>query len=205
MRDLILSGTRPDGRDNKTLRDIELRGRRAAARARLGRLPARRNAGADHRHAGHQPRRAARRRPDRRVLQEVHARLQLPVVLGGRSAADPRPGPARNRPRRPGRAERQAGAARSRGVSLHDPRDLRHSGVERLQLDGQRLRRDAGADGGRRADHAIRWPASRSAWSRSPRTSGSCSPTSSATRTTSATWTSRSPARRTASRAFSST
>ena len=53
--------------------------RRAAARPRLGRLPARRNAGADHRHAGHRPRRAARRRPDRRVLQEVHARLQLPA------------------------------------------------------------------------------------------------------------------------------
>ena len=87
VRDLILSGTRPDGRDTQDAAGDRVPGRRAAARARLGRVPARRDAGADHRHAGHRPRRAARRRPDRRVLEEVHARLQLPAVLGRRSAA----------------------------------------------------------------------------------------------------------------------
>ena len=40
----------------------------------------------------------------------------------------------------------------------------RHSRIERFELDGERLRRDARSDGGRRADHAIRSPASRSAW-----------------------------------------
>ncbi len=40
--------------------------------------------------------------------QEVHARLQLPAVLGRRVPPDPRPGPPRDRPRRAGRAERQA-------------------------------------------------------------------------------------------------
>ena len=126
VRDLILAGTRPDGRDYTTLRPIELRGRRAAAGARLGRVPARRDAGAGHGHAGHRPRRAARRRPGRGVLAEVHAPLLLPAVLGGRVPADPRPGPPRDRPRGAGRAERQAGAARPRRVPLHDPHHLRH-------------------------------------------------------------------------------
>ena len=43
---------------------------------------------------------------------------------------------------------------------------LRHPRVERLVDHGVGLRRHAGADGRRRADHASRWPASRSAWSR---------------------------------------
>ena len=62
-------------------------GRCAAAGSRLGRVPAGRNAGPGHHHARHHARRAAGRWPVRRVQQEVHARLQLPVVLGRRSAA----------------------------------------------------------------------------------------------------------------------
>ena len=38
-------------------------------------------------------------------------------------------------------------------VPVHDPRDLRHPRVERLQLDGVGLRRNARPDGRRRADH----------------------------------------------------
>ena len=129
-----------------------LRGRRAAASPRLGPLSARRDPGAGHHHARHRQGRAAGRRADRRVLQEVHARLLLPLVLGGRSAADSWAGPSRDRSRCAGRAEREAGAARSGRVPLHDPRDLRHSRVERLELDGERLRRDPRPDGRRRAD-----------------------------------------------------
>ena len=117
IRDLILAGTRADGRDYEDPADHRLRGRRAAAHARLGRVPARRNAGPGHGHAGHRPRRAARRRADRGVLEEVHAGLLLPAVLGGRVPADPRPGTPRNRPRGVGRAERQAGPARPRTTS----------------------------------------------------------------------------------------
>ena len=133
-----------------------LRGRRAAPRARLGGLHPRRDAGDVHRHARHQLRRAARRRADRGVQPEVHAALQLPQLQRGRSAADPRPRPARDRPRRTGRAQPHRGAARRRAVPLHRPHHQRHPGVQRLQLDGLELRRMPGADGRRRADHQAR-------------------------------------------------
>ena len=58
-------------------------------------------------------RRTKGRWPGRRILQEVHARLQLPAVLRRRNQADPRARPARNRPRHVGRTKRQAGAAGS--------------------------------------------------------------------------------------------
>ena len=64
--------------------------------------------------------------------------------------------------RGPGRREIGHGALAERsvdggdsgrgGVPLHAPRGERHSGIERFQLDGYRLRRHAGADGCRRAD-----------------------------------------------------
>ena len=44
-----------------------------------------------------------------RVLEEVHARLQLPAVLGRRVQADPRAGPPRDRPRDAGRAVAEGG------------------------------------------------------------------------------------------------
>ena len=102
----------------------------------------------------------ARRRDEQRVdglveeyTQEVHARLLLPAVLGGRSA---------------GRSAARAAARSATGpwpsgasspccptpdrLPLHDPHHLRHPRIERLQFDGQRLRRHAGPDGRRRAD-----------------------------------------------------
>ena len=85
-----------------------------------------------------------------------------------------------------------------RGVPVHDPCRVRHPRVQRLVLDGLGLRLLAGADGRRRADQERRWPASRWASSRRATTTSS-SPTSRAWRTTSATWTSRSPAPRTGS------
>ena len=139
VRDLILAGTRVRRpRQQDAPRRSSARSTSAAG-ARLGPVPTRRDAGPGHRHARHRPRRAARRRAVRGILEAVHARLQLPVVLGRRSAADSRTRPARDRPRHAGRAERQPGAARPRRVPLHDPRDLRHPRIERLELDGQRL------------------------------------------------------------------
>ena len=46
------------------------------------------------------------------------------------------------------------------GVPLHDPRRLRDHRIQRLVLDGHRLRRLAGADGCRRAAASARSPAS---------------------------------------------
>ena len=152
VRDLILSGMRADGRDNRTLRPISccvdlLPRVHGSALFQRGETQALVTVD-----PGHRPRRAACGRPDRRILAEVHAPLLLPAVFGGRVSPDPRSGPARNRPRGPGRAERQAGAARPRRFPLHDSHHLRHPGVQRLQLDGQRLRGDPRPDGRRRAD-----------------------------------------------------
>ena len=55
VRDLILEGKRIDGRDTKHDPADQLRGRRAAADARLGPVPARRDAGPGDDHAGHRP------------------------------------------------------------------------------------------------------------------------------------------------------
>ena len=70
------------------------RGRRAAPHARVGGLHARRDAGAGHLHARHGRRPAEDRARRRRVLQALHAPLQLPAVLGRRSAVHARPRPA---------------------------------------------------------------------------------------------------------------
>ena len=156
IRDQILTGTRPDGRNYTQPSPAGGQGRSAAPRSRLGPVPARRDAGVGHRHARHRPRRAARRRADRGILAEVHAALLLPVVFGRRVPSDPRPRPPRNRPRRVGRAQRQAGSARARRLPLHDPHHLRHPREQRVELDGERLRGHARTDGRRRADQQSR-------------------------------------------------
>ena len=141
VRELILSGTRPDGRDCKTLRPITCevdvlprvhgsalfqRGEtQALVTVTLG--------------TG---------RDEQRVdglVEEYSQKFMLHYYFPPFSVGEVRPirgpGPARDRPRGPGRAERQARPARPRGLPLHDPHHLRHPGIERLQLDGQRLRR----------------------------------------------------------------
>ena len=80
------------------------RDRRAAAHARLGRVHARRDAGARHLHARHRRRCAEDRELRGRDVEELHAPLQLPAVLGRRNRPHDRPGPPRNRPRRAGGA-----------------------------------------------------------------------------------------------------
>ncbi len=166
VRDMILEGKRIDGRGPKDIRPIEcevgvLPRTHGSALFQRGETQA-----LVHDGAGHVQRRAARGRPDGRVQQEVHAGLQLPAVLGRRVPADPRPRPARDRPRRPGRAQPQSRHPGHGRVPLHDPPRLRHSGVEWVVEHGVGVRRHPVADGRRRADRRRRWPASRSAWSR---------------------------------------
>ena len=83
VRDLILEGKRIDGRGAQAAARDLLRGRRAAADARLGPLPARRNAGPGDHHARHRQRRAARRRPERRDT----ARSSCSTTTSRRSAS----------------------------------------------------------------------------------------------------------------------
>ena len=91
----------------------------------------------------------------RRVLEEVHARLQLPAVLGRRVQADPRPRPPRDRPRHARRAVAQGGHpaadASSRTRSASSPTSSSRTARRSM---ASRLRRHAGADGRRRADQA---------------------------------------------------
>ncbi len=69
-----------------------LRGRPPAAHARLGAVHARRDPGAGHDHARHEPGRAAHRRAHRRRREALPAALQLPALLDGRGEAAARRG-----------------------------------------------------------------------------------------------------------------
>ncbi len=84
MRDEILErGQRLDGRRFDEIRPITIDIGVLPARARLGGLHPRRDAGARQRDARHRRRRAEDRAGRRRDVQAVHAALQLPAVLGG--------------------------------------------------------------------------------------------------------------------------
>jgi len=70
----------------------------------------------------------------------------------------PRTGQARDRTRNAGRAGVAAAASCVRRFPVHDPRSLRHPGVQRLELDGHRMWRVAVADGRRcPAARPVRW------------------------------------------------
>ena len=75
----------------------------------------------------------------------------FPAVLGGRSRLHARCRTPRDRPRRARRARRFGGASDRRQLAVRDARRLRHSGVERIVVDGHDLRRIALADGCGRA------------------------------------------------------
>ncbi len=190
---------RIDGRDTKTVRPIRLPGRHPAAGARLGAVHARRDAGAGRRHARHRPGRADHRRAGRRIPRELHAALQFPALLDRRSRPHGVARAARDRPRQARLARGATVAAAEGELPLHGPRRLRDHRIERLVVDGFGMRRLAGADGCRRAAAA---PGRRY---RDGADQGAgrvrrARPTSSATRTISATWTSRWPAPSAASR-----
>ena len=198
-------GIRADGRGLKDIRPIDIEVGIFPRTHGSSLFQRRRNAGDVHRHARHQLRRADGRRPDRRVQPEVHAALQLPQLQRRRSPADPRPRPARDRPRRARRAHRSSPSSPTSSSFPYTVRvisDILESNGS--IVDGLGLRRMPGPDGRRRAHHQARSPASPSAWCRKA-TSTRCSPTSSARKITSATWTSRSAAPATASPPSSST
>ena len=87
-----------------------------------------------------------------RILQALHAALQLPAVQRRRSGLHARTRPPRNRPRRSRRTRRDRRDSRRSEVPLYAPRGQRHSGIQRFQFDGDRLRRQHRADGCRCAD-----------------------------------------------------
>ncbi len=141
MRNQVLTkGERVDGRDTRHDPSHQHRDGRPAAYARLGALPARRDAGARGRDARHLRRRAADRqhRLAGRDDEVVHAALQLPAVLHRRSEDDPRHQPPRNRPRRAGRAGAAAAPPGARGLPVHAPHRVGDPRVERLVVDGHR-------------------------------------------------------------------
>ena len=99
-----------------------LRGRRAAPRARLRPLPARRHPGPGHHDArAHQGGAGTRRAHRRRQVQELHPPLQLPAVLRRRDRPHHRTRPPRNRPRRARRAFAAPRRSARGRVPLLDP------------------------------------------------------------------------------------
>ena len=123
----------------------------------------------------------------------LHAALQLPALFGRRGRPHGLARPARDRPRQARLARHPAAAADQGRLPLHDPRRLGDHRVERLVLDGDRLRHLAVDDGrGRAAQGAGR--GHRHGPDQGRRRRSPSSPTSSATRIIWATWTSRWPA-----------
>ena len=196
LRDEILErGQRLDGRKFDEIRADHDRSRRPPAHPRLVSLHPRRDPGARDRDARHRRRPAEGRDGRRRDLEALHAPLQLPAVLGRRSEVPARPRPPRDRPRRARRARARADDAGRRELPLHRPRRLRHPRVQRLVVDGLGLRRVAGDDGCRRAAQgAGRRRGDGPGDERADRQVRGPVATSPAPKTTTATWTSRSPA-----------
>ncbi len=160
-------GRRIDGRGHAEHPPDHVRGGPPPARARLGAVPARRDAGDRHHHARHRERRAEDRRPDRRDVEALLPPLQLPALLHRRDQAD-RAAPAGARSataRSPSaRCARDPAARRSSPTRSASCREI--AGVERLVVDGGGLRRLPLAHGRGRADQGARSPASR--WASSP-------------------------------------
>ncbi len=125
---------------------------------------------------------------DRRYMHHYN----FPPYSVGETGPHARPEAPRHRPRRARPAGARGGHPVGRGLPVHDPARLRDARVERLVLDGLGVRLDARADGRRRADQGagLRHRDGPREGGRRLRRS---SPTSRARRTTSATWTSRSP------------
>ncbi len=88
----------------------------------------------------------------RRDQQGLHPALQLPALLGRRNRPHGRHEPPRNRPRRTRRAFHRAGHPLDGRLPVRHPHQQRSVRVERLHLDGLRLRRRPRAHGCGRAD-----------------------------------------------------
>ena len=137
------------------------RGRGPAPHPRLGPLHPGPDPGALDRDARPVVRRAAPRHDLRGDGEALHAPLQLPALLGRRGAPDARPRSARDRPRCARRARPAAGPAVGGGVPVRDPRRERGGQQQRLDLHGEHLRLDPGADGRRACRSRRRSPARR--------------------------------------------
>ena len=144
LRDEVLEQAASASTAASSTRSARSGSRSACCRASTARrLHARRDAGAGHQHARHRRRRAEDRARQRRVLQALHAALQLPAVLGRRS---------RSFMRGPGRREIGHGALAERAlapvlpdrrqVPLHDPHRLATSSSRTAR---RRWRRSAAA------------------------------------------------------------
>ncbi len=151
------TGKRIDGRDTKTVRPIV---------AEVGVLPRahgsqgitvhpRRDPGSGRGDARHRPGRADHRRARGRIPGKLHAALQLPSVLGGRSAAHGLARPPRDRPRQARLARSASDDAGQGQVPLHRARGVGDHREQRLLVNGLRMRRRARADGCRRADGPV--------------------------------------------------
>ena len=149
--------TRPPARRPQVRRDSSdhHRSGRPAAHPRLDGVHARRNAGPGHGHPGHGRRPAEDRDGRRRDVEALHAPLQLPAVLGRRSAVPARPRTPRDRSRRARRARAPADDSRRRELPLHHPHRLRHPRIERLVVHGVGLRRIDRDDGRWRAPEGL--------------------------------------------------
>ena len=129
--------------------------RRGCCRARTARRSsraARRRCSASSRSARRARSRRSTASARRRRKRYIH-HYNFPLVQRRRGALLAWPRPARDRPRRAGRARAVAGDPAARRVPLHHPRRLRGAQLQRLDLDGLDLRQHPGADGRRRADH----------------------------------------------------
>ena len=152
VRELILDGKRPDGRGPRDLRPIN---------CEVGLLP-RAHGSAIFQRGETQAlvttvlgTAADEQRVDG-IMDEYSKKFMLDYNMPSFAVGEVRP------IRGPGRREIGHGALAERSVApilpelaavpVHDPRRLRHPRVERLELDGLGLRRDAQPDGRRRAD-----------------------------------------------------
>ena len=199
VRSYVMENVRADGRGLKEIRPITIQ---------LGILPRTHGSALFTRgetqalvigHAGHQRATSRSSMASTRSTRSVHAPLQLPELLGGRSQAHPRPRPPRDRPRRPRRAGARrrsspapsssptpsASSATSWNPTAPPPWPPSAAAAWRSWTPACRSRRPSRA--------------SPSAWSQEKGKVRASSPTSWARKITSATWTSRSPAPRTAS------
>ena len=130
------------------------RSRLPAAHPRFGAVHPRRDPGDRRRHARHQRGRAIHRRAAGHLQGNVPAALQFPALLGRRNRPDRRARPPRNRPRQARLARDPPDAAAEGRIPLHHPRGVGDHRIERLVVDGDRVRHLARADGCRRAAEA---------------------------------------------------
>ena len=170
-----------------------LRGRPAAAHARLGLFQRGETQVARRRHPRHRSATSSARRPVARETKRFMLHYNFPPYSVGEVGRMRGPAAARlaTAPSPSARSSRSCPSPRSSPTpSASSPR----SWSQRQHLDGDGLRRHAGADGRRRADQGAGGRHRHGPDQGEAATTTSSLPTSRAPRTTSATWTSRSPA-----------